>query len=86
MDDIDTPAPSVISFTSSVASQAVTLFLHMATNFMGASGDISRLSYDFLTGISNRGTTPIDKNCICQKVKGFGNLKPISTVEKVLLK
>ncbi len=86
VDDIDTPAPSVISFTSSVASQAVTLFLHMATNFMGASGDISRLSYDFLTGISNRGTTPIDKNCICKKVKGFGDLKPISTVEKVLPK
>ena len=85
VDDIDTPAPSVISFTSSIASQAVTLFLHMTTNFMGDSGDISRLSYDFLTGISSRGTTPIDKKCICQKVKGFGNLKPISTIEKILL-
>lgn len=86
VEDIDTPTPSVISFTSTVASQAVSLFLQLTTNFMGASGDISRLSHDFLTGISSRGATQIDKKCICQKVKGFGDLMPISTVEKVNLK
>lgn len=82
VDDIDTPAPTVISFTSSIASQGVSLFLHLATNFMGISGDISRVNQDFLTGSISRGTTQINKNCICQKVKGFGDLTDIPTIKK----
>lgn len=80
VEDIDTPTPSVISFTSSVASTAVSIFIHTFTNFMGERGDISRLSFDFLTGLSSRGTTPIDTGCICQKVKGLGDLFPLPTI------
>lgn len=83
VEDVDTPTPSVITFTSSVASQSVSLFLHMFTNFMGKTGDIAGLRYDFLTGITRRVTTQIDANCICRKVKGFGDLKPLPTVEKL---
>ena len=81
VEDIDTPTPSVISFTSSVASSAVSIFMHILTNFMGEHGDISRLSFDFLTGLSSRGATQIDTRCICRKVKGFGDLLPIPTVK-----
>lgn len=81
VEDIDTPTPSVISFTSSVASSAVSIFIHTLTNFMGDRGDISRLSFDFLTGLSNRGATQIDSGCICQRVKGFGDLLPSPTVK-----
>jgi len=86
VEDVDTPTPSVVSFTSSVSSQAVSLFIHIFTNFMGESGDIGRFSYDFLTGETRRGATQIDINCVCRKVKGFGDLKPISTVKKLTYK
>jgi len=82
VEDVDTPTPSVISFTSSLASSAVSTFIHYFTNFMGDSGDISRINYNFLTGVSNRGTTPIDNKCICQKVKGFGDLRQLETIER----
>jgi molybdopterin/thiamine biosynthesis adenylyltransferase len=81
VEDIDTPTPSVISFTSSMASMAVSIFLHMVTNFMGESGDISRINVDFLTGESRRGRTQIGSKCICKKVKGFGDLIPLPTVK-----
>ncbi|WKZ45868.1 MAG: ThiF family adenylyltransferase [Anaerolineales bacterium] len=80
VEDIDSKTPAVISFTSSVASSAVSLFVHLLTNFMGDAGEISRINYDFLTGLSNRGITNIDKKCICQKVKGFGDLAPLPTL------
>lgn len=83
VEDIDTPTPSVISFTSSVASSAVSIFIHTLTNFMGDRGDLSRLSFDFLTGLSSRGTTQMDAGCICQKVKGFGDLMPSPTVKQL---
>lgn len=83
VEDIDTKTPSVISFTTQIASQAVSLFIHYFTNYMGDAGNISRLGYDFLTNSLSRGTTPINKECICQKVKGFGDLKPIPTHEYI---
>ncbi|MEP0805628.1 MAG: ThiF family adenylyltransferase [Chloroflexota bacterium] len=83
VEDIDSQTPAVISFTSSVASAAVSLFIHLLTNFMGDAGEISRINYDFLTGLSKRGTTNFDKTCICQKVKGFGDLAPLPTLTKL---
>ena len=83
VEDVDTPTPSVVSFTSTVASSAVSIFIHIFTNFMGQSGDIGRISFDFLTGLSSRGTTPIDPKCVCQKVKGFGDLLPLATVHRL---
>lgn len=83
VEDIDSKTPSVISFTTSVASSAVSMFVHLITNFMGDAGEISRICYDFLTGLSSRGTTDIDKKCICQKVKGFGDLATLPTLPRL---
>ena len=80
VEDLDTKEPSVISFTSSVASSATSIFLHMFTNFMGESGNISRISFDFLTGLSRRGITQIDNNCICLKAKGKGDFIPLPLI------
>lgn len=77
VEDIDIPTPSVISFTSNMASMAISTFLHMITNFMGEGGDISRINADFLTSETRRGRTQISPKCICQKVKGFGDLAPL---------
>jgi hypothetical protein len=86
VEDIDTPMPSVINFTSTVSSHAVSLFIQMFTNFMGESGDISRLNFDFLRGEIRRGATQIDTNCICRKVKSFGDLKSLPTVKNLAYK
>ena len=83
VEDVDSKTPAVISFTSSVASSAVSLFIHLFTNFMGAAGDISRISYDFLKGSSSRGATNIDKRCICQRVKGVGDLASLPTLSSL---
>lgn len=82
VEDLATKEPSVISFTSSVASSATSIFLHMFTNFMGESGNISRISFDFLTGVSRRGITQIDKNCICLKAKGKGDFMPLPLIAR----
>jgi hypothetical protein len=83
VEDIDTPVPSVISFTSTMGSLAVSIFIHMLTNFMGEKGNLSRMSFDFQTGELRRGTTKINPNCICQKTKGFGDLAQLPTVENI---
>jgi molybdopterin/thiamine biosynthesis adenylyltransferase len=83
VEGIDSKTPSVISFTTAVASSAVGLLLQYLTNFMGEAGKVSRINHDFLTGDARRGTTIIDGNCICRKVKGFGDLAPIPTLAKI---
>ena len=80
VEDIDTPAPSVISITTTLAGLAVTQFLQLVTDFMGENGDICRLRYNILDGTVRRGQTRIMSDCICGKVKGFGNLRPLSTL------
>jgi hypothetical protein len=82
VEDIDTPTPSVISFTSTMASMAISLFLHLVINFMGDNGDISRINVNFLTCESRRGSTQIGLKCVCEKMKGFGDLAPLP-IEKV---
>ncbi|TDA63525.1 MAG: ThiF family adenylyltransferase [Chloroflexi bacterium] len=81
IDVIDTEAPSVVSLTSTIASMAVSLFLQQLTDFMGPKGDISRLNYNLLDNEIWRGRTNINPGCVCRKVKGFGNLKPLPTIE-----
>jgi len=83
VEDIYTPEPSVISFTSSVASTAVSIFIQFITNFMGKTGNINRISWDFLTGLTTRGTTNINPSCLCQHVKGYGDLKIMPTVNRL---
>jgi len=80
VEGLDTPNPSVVSVNTGLASMAVTLFLQLLTDFMGDFGVISRLNYDILETRLNRGTTPIAKDCICTKSRGFGDLRPLNTV------
>jgi len=78
--DIDTPAPSVISMTTTLAGLAVTQFLQLVTDFMGEAGDVCRLRYDIMRGEVRRGQCNVKRDCICGKVKGFGDLRPLSTL------
>jgi molybdopterin/thiamine biosynthesis adenylyltransferase len=71
---INDPAPAVISMNTTIAGMAVTLFLQLLTDFMGESGGVSRLIYDVIGGTVSRGTTQVKPKCICQKVRGFGDL------------
>ena len=80
VENIDTPSPSVISLTTTVSGIAVTLFLQLVTDFMGASGDIYCLRYDIMNGTVSRGKTDIKLNCICNAVKGYGDLKSIPII------
>lgn len=72
--DIDSKAPSVISLTTSISGYAVTAFLQLMTDFMGPAGDISRLNYFIMEGTVSRGSSEIKENCICKKVRGYGDL------------
>jgi molybdopterin/thiamine biosynthesis adenylyltransferase len=78
--DIDSAAPSVISLTTTIAGHAVTAFLQLMTDFMGPAGDISRLNYFIMEGTVGRGSSEIKENCICKKVRGYGDLMPLSTL------
>lgn len=80
VEDIDTNTPSVVSVTTAVSGIAVTAYLQLLTDFMGLAGDISRLNYNIMDGTVQRGTTSILPNCICRKVRGFGNLKSLPTL------
>jgi len=83
VEDIDTPAPSVISVTTTLSGLAVTAFLQLATDFMGASGAVSRLRYDVMEGTVRRGTTAVQPECVCQKAKAFGDLRELPTLAKL---
>ena len=83
VEDVDTPAPSVISVTTALSGMAVTIFLQLLTGFMGKAGAVSRLRYDILEGTVRRGTSAVKPECICQKVKGFGELRELSTLERL---
>ena len=79
---VGTRAPSVISFTSMMASLAATIFLQMVTDFMGEKGEVSYLRYDVMEGDVRRGTVEPLNDCICKKVKAFGDFKSLSTYKK----
>jgi molybdopterin/thiamine biosynthesis adenylyltransferase len=77
--DIDSAAPSVISLTTTIAGHAVTAFLQLMTDFMGPAGDISRLNYFIMEGTVGRGISEMKEQCICKKVRGYGDLQPLPT-------
>jgi hypothetical protein len=79
--DVDTKAPSVISITTAVAGMGVSMFNQLITDFMGNTGNVSRLNYNVLDGTVRRGTTMISNDCICKQVRGFGILKTIPTLK-----
>lgn len=79
---VETKTPSVISFTSTMASLAVTIFLQMVTDFMGEKGAVSHFRYDIMEGDVRRGIVEPLTDCICKKVKAFGDFKALNTYKK----
>lgn len=77
VEDISGSAPSVVSLTTAISGLAVTLFLQLLTDFMGEAGDLSRIQYYIMTQEVRRGITDIKQKCICQTVKGYGDLKSL---------
>lgn len=73
-------APSVVPLTTTISGLAVTHFLQLVTDFMGPTGDVSCLQYDIMTPQVRRGTTDIGGGCICQKVKGYGDMKALPLI------
>jgi molybdopterin/thiamine biosynthesis adenylyltransferase len=81
VEDIDTNAPSVISLTTTISGHATTAFLQLLTDFMREAGDISRLNYYIMEGVVHRGSIKVDPQCICGKVKGYGDMKILPTIK-----
>ena len=77
---INTPAPSVISINTTLSGLAVTLFLQLLTDFIGESGGTVRLNYYITDAEVKRGTMRSEDQCICKKVRAFGDLKAVGTV------
>jgi hypothetical protein len=80
VEDIDTPAPSVISITTTLAGLAVSQFLQLVTDFMGERGDICKLRYNIIDATVRRGQAVVRKDCLCAKAKGYGDLRPLQTL------
>jgi hypothetical protein len=76
-------APSVVSVTTTISGMAVTQFLQLATDFMGAAGEVARLNYNIMDGTVRRGTSTILNGCICTKVRAFGSLKRLPTITRM---
>jgi molybdopterin-synthase adenylyltransferase len=77
VEGIDAQTPSVVSLTTTLSGMAVTLFLQLTTGFMGDAGDIARLNYNIMEGTVRRGRALISDQCLCKKVRGSGDLKPL---------
>lgn len=83
VEGLDTPTPSVVSATTALSGGASTLFLQLLTGFMGPAGDVTRLNYNFMDGTVRRGRTKVANECICMKVRGAGELKPLPVVSQL---
>lgn len=81
VEGLDTPAPSVISLNTAVASLSVTAFLQLVTDFMADGGEISRLNYHILESTVSRGRSLATDICVCKTHRGFGDLKDLQTVD-----
>jgi hypothetical protein len=77
VEDISGSAPSVVSLTTAISGLAVTVFLQLLTDFMGEAGNLSCIQYNIMTQEVRRGKTNIRQKCICQAVKGYGDLKSL---------
>lgn len=82
VEDIDTPTPSVINFTSTLASLAVTQFLQLITDFNQADPIPDRMNYFIQENeVSEGNVGGSQPSCICKKHKGFGELKSLNTLK-----
>lgn len=79
---VGTKAPSILSFTSTMASLATTIFLQMVTDFMGQKGAVSHLRYDIMEEDLRRGTVEPLNDCVCKKVKAFGDFTSLNTYKR----
>lgn len=79
-ENVGTATPSVISLTTTASSLSVTAFLQLLTGFMGEYGEIQRLNYRILEGTVSRGKTTLRDQCVCRKVRGYGDLRKLSTL------
>lgn len=80
VDALDISVPSVVSFTTALSGMATSLFLQLITDFMGEAGDVMRLNYNLLDGRVRRGQTNMRERCACHKVRGFGDLRSLTTL------
>ena len=65
-----------------ISGFACTIFLQMLTDFLGTSGEVSRINYYIMENIIKPATTAIKPACICNKVKGYGDMKSLSTIKR----
>ena len=70
--ELETNAPAVIPFTTSVATQAVCEFLHRLTGFMGEERQTTEILFFFHETSQGRNRQPADPNCLCSETKLWG--------------
>ncbi len=73
-------APMVVSLTTTIAGFAATEILHILTGFR-SERTLNRLKWDILDYNFTKGPVQQTDKCICKKIMGFGDLKPLSTVD-----
>lgn len=83
VEELETPAPAIVSVTTALSGMAVSLYLQLTTDFMGRGGDVIRLNYDVLDGRVRRGQTSRQAVCLCHRVRGFGDLTDLPTLPDV---
>lgn len=76
IEGISNKAPSVISLNATIAGIAVTHFIQLVTNF--GQRPIERMNYFLMENVLQGGRTNKEK-CVCQKVRGYGDLKGLPT-------
>lgn len=71
---LNTNAPAVITFTTAVASQAVSELLHRLTGFMGGERQTSEVLLRFheTKRLANPHRTPPNPDCVCGQTKLWG--------------
>jgi molybdopterin/thiamine biosynthesis adenylyltransferase len=70
--EIDTPSPAVIPFTTAVASQAISEFLHRLTGFMGEARRSSEVLLLFADSRVRTNREPSGAGCLCAQQQHWG--------------
>jgi len=77
--ELGEPAPSVVPFTTTVASSAIAEFLHRLTGFMGPDRNSSELLHLFDSTTVRRNSKPSRPECFCgdRAFWGRGDTRPL---------
>lgn len=70
--ELETNAPAVIMFTTAVATQAISEFLHRLTGFMGAARQTTEVLFSFHETIIRKNREKPNEQCICSQAKFWG--------------